>query len=143
MKKVGAVMVGVLAYVVLLSQPVMAGTSFHVGISSPGMHIEASSVRPSPHHVWVAGHHSWRGHHRVWAPGHWRYAPRHRAVYAPVHHRHDRYCGHGYSRGDYRHRDNDRRGDHRYEDRRGKRDNRNDRGLGQGGYTDRNASRWD
>jgi hypothetical protein len=135
MKNVGAVILGSLVSVFIFSQVALAGTSVYVGLSSPGMYFEVSSVRPSPHHVWVEGCRQWNGYHRVWVPGHWRYAPAARTVYVPV-----RYDHPGGWHRDY-HRDLDRDGE-----RRGDQHGRDDRNVrygghdGQNGYRDRDST---
>lgn len=125
MKKVGAVIAGVFAALFILSSPAVAGTGFSLGISSPGMHFEAVSFRPSPHHERAAVHHYRPGHQRVWAPGYWRRGHEVRTAHVPPHRRYVESHRHDHHRDGYR---QDRR-----HDRRGGRDD------GRGGWQGRTS----
>lgn len=52
-----------------------ANAQVYVRIGPPHPHHEVIGVRPSPHHVWVAGYHRWDGHAYVWVPGVWTVPP--------------------------------------------------------------------
>jgi len=102
MKKYTGILFLAALMVLQFSQPASARTDVAVSFVMPGLCLDVSNARPSPHHVWVDGCRYWNGRTHVWVPGHWRYAPVKEVVYVAP--RHDRFRDR-YYRHDYRDRD--------------------------------------
>ncbi|MEO8503362.1 MAG: hypothetical protein ABI609_05650 [Acidobacteriota bacterium] len=77
---IGSLILGAaLAASFTLAAPAEAGVRIgvHVGIARPALRREVAAVRPSSHHVWVAGYWHWPegGREWAWVGGAWTLPP--------------------------------------------------------------------